>query len=146
MSPVLQQAPQYAADNLVALPRGYSSADTWRPARTVSVILTQAQEVRMPGTGQKERLTTGDGDMLNAVIDGLEATIKRIPQPLRLSVNLTWGLMVLVIAYVVLDIILPAVAHYVLIVGIQVIFLAFGVYLTVRLLFLGLQRMRRSRN
>ena len=60
--------------------------------------------------------------------------------------NLIWGLVVLVIAYVVLDIFLPAVAHYVLIVGIQVIFLAFGVYLTVRLLFLGLQRMRRSRN
>ena len=92
-------------------------------------------------------LTTGaDGDMLKAVIDRLNVTIERIPQSLRLSVNLTWSLVVLVIAYVVLDIFLPAVAHYVLIVGIQVIFLAFGVYLTVRLLFLGLQRMRRSRN
>ena len=95
---------------------------------------------------KKDRLTSGvDGDMLNAVIDRLEVTVKRIPQPLRLSVNLIWGLVVLVIAYVVLDIFLPAVAHYVLIVGIQVIFLAFGVYLTVRLLFLGLQRIRRSR-
>ena len=84
--------------------------------------------------------------MLNAVIDGLEATIKRIPQPLRLSVNLTWGLVALVIAYVVLDIFLPAVAHYVLIIGIQVIFLASGVCLTIRLLFVGLQRITRSRN
>ena len=56
------------------------------------------------------------------------------------------GLTALVMAYVVLDIFLPAVAHYVLIVGIQVIFLAFGVYLTVRLLVLGLQRIGRSRN
>ena len=96
---------------------------------------------------KKDCLTTGvDGDMLNAVIDRLDVTIKRIPQALRLSVNLTWGLVVLVIGYVVLDIFLQDVAHYVLIVGIQVIFLAFGVYLTVRLLFLGLQRMRRSRN
>ena len=87
-----------------------------------------------------------DGDMLKAVIDRLEVTIKRVPQPLRLSVNLTWSLVALVIAYVVLDIFLPALAHYVLIVGIQVIFLVFGVYLTVRLLFLELQRMRRSRN
>ena len=84
--------------------------------------------------------------MLKAVIDRLDVAIKRIPQPFRLSVNLTWGLMVLVIAYVVLDIILPAVAHYVLIVGTQLTFLAFGVFLTVRLLFLGLQRIRRSRN
>jgi len=36
--------------------------------------------------------------MLKAVIDGLDVAIKRIPQPFRLSVNLTWGLMVLVIA------------------------------------------------
>ena len=82
--------------------------------------------------------------MLKAVIDRLDVAIKRIPHPFRLSVNLTWGLVVLVIAYVVLDIFLPAVAHYVLIVGIQVIFLAFGVWLTVRLLFIGLQRIRRS--
>ena len=65
--------------------------------------------------------------MLNAVIDRLDVTIKRIPQPLRLSVNLTWGLVVLVIAYVVLDIFLPAVAHYVLIVGIQVLPAGYGI-------------------
>jgi hypothetical protein len=101
----------------------------------------------LDGTGQKDHLTTGvAGDMLKAVIDRMEATIKDIPQPLRLVVNLTLGLLVLMMAYVVLDIFLPAFAHYMLIVGTQLIFLASGLFLTVRLLFLGLQRIRRSRN
>ena len=73
------------------------------------------------------------------------ARIERLPQPLRFIVKVPVGLVLLAVAIIVFDVILPTFAMYALIIGIPLIFLASGTYWAARLLRRGIHGIRRTR-
>ena len=82
--------------------------------------------------------------MLIPMFDRLQDVIKRIPQPLRYIVNVALCLVLLAIT-ILFEMVVPIVAAYAVILGVLLIFLASGAFWTFRLVFRGIQRVRRSR-